>query len=65
MLTKATTVRSNEASVGKGSICGFSQNTPITCTAQAQNLVGFGLSVSEDVSTTEEDTISGKLNNGR
>ena len=43
-------------SSGKGSICGFSQNTQLTCTAQAQNFVGFGLAVVKSITTTNDVT---------
>ena len=56
-------VTSDQAS---GSICGFSQNTPITCTVQAQNSLGFGAALMSAISTTETVTdITQSENNGK
>ena len=51
-MTKTTLITSGDASGGKGSICGLSPNTQITCTAQAQNSAGFGAAVATVFATT-------------
>ena len=49
---------SDDAAGGKGSICGFSQRTKITCTAQAKNSLDFGAAVEGNISTRTAATQS-------
>ena len=49
---------SEKSSGGSGSICGFTQDTEITCTAQAKNSAGLGTKVQEDISTLNTVTQS-------
>ena len=62
-LTKTTLVTPDEQFGGKGSICGFREDTQITCAAQAQNSVGFGPAVESNISTLTDATKS--KNNGK
>ena len=55
-LTETVLVISKTQSGVKGSICGFSQSTQVTCTAQAQNSLGFGTAVAGYITTDATGT---------